>query len=91
VSGSWCIWHLGRGAEEEMEFVEAKMNMTELTLTFQRHLSMLVHSEKKKKVDSLRLVIRSEYIPIILSWLTCPTRYPHYTQLLGTLYFDRKI
>lgn len=57
---------------EEPEFVEAKMNMAELTLTFQRHLSMLVRAEKKKKPDSLRLVIRSEYIPTILSWLISP-------------------
>ena len=61
--------------EDGNEYAEAKMNMAELTLTFQKHLSALVASEKKKKSDSLRLILRSEFIPTILSWLTSPDRW----------------
>lgn len=54
------------------------MNMADLTLTFQRHLALLVRSELGKGDESLRLILRSDSIPQLLAWLTSPARYAHW-------------
>eukprot|EP00897_Mesotaenium_endlicherianum_P004760 jgi/Mesen1/4311/ME000022S03600 len=64
---------------------EARMNMAELTLTFQRHLAMLVKIESRKKDDSLRMLIRSQAIRHILAWLTAPSSTEEDQKLLRDL------
>lgn len=54
------------------EFLEARMNLTALSLTFQRHLAMLVRVEMRKQGGALRLLLRSEAIPDLIAWLTSP-------------------
>ena len=62
----------GRKSEEGEggEYLEARMNLTALSLTFQRHLAMLVRVEMK--ASSLRLLLRSEAVPDLIAWLTSP-------------------
>ncbi|CAI5470496.1 unnamed protein product [Closterium sp. Yama58-4] len=51
---------------------EARLSVAELTLTFQRHLAILVRVEAHRREDSLRLLLRSDAVQDIISWLTSP-------------------
>ncbi|CAI7910305.1 unnamed protein product [Closterium sp. NIES-54] len=68
-----------RGAGGEAEYLEARLSVAELTLTFQRHLAILVRVEAHRREDSLRLLLRSDAVQDIIAWLTSP----HWTSLLG--------
>ncbi|CAI5461735.1 unnamed protein product [Closterium sp. Yama58-4] len=52
------------------ECVEARMNMGALSLAFQKHLALLVRAERNRSSEALRLLVCSEAVPSILSWLT---------------------
>ena len=60
----------------EGEYVEASLDMAELTFAFQQNLALLVKSEKKRKAQkaALRHVVQSKAIYQILSWLTSESR-----------------
>ncbi|GJP62091.1 hypothetical protein CLOP_g19190 [Closterium sp. NIES-67] len=72
----------GQQASQQGEYVEARMNMAELTLLFQRHLALLVRNEALRRPTSLRLLLRSEAIQDLLAWLTSPHCEPEDQQLL---------
>ncbi|CAI7908728.1 unnamed protein product, partial [Closterium sp. NIES-53] len=61
----------GGGGEE---CVEARMNMGALSLAFQKHLALLVRAERTRSSEALRLLVCSEAVPSILSWLTSAER-----------------
>ncbi|CAI5476094.1 unnamed protein product [Closterium sp. Yama58-4] len=48
------------------------VSVAELTLTFQRHLAILVRVEAHRREDSLRLLLRSDAVQDIIAWLTSP-------------------